>query len=143
MLFRSSLQVIMPPGLFLKCKWDPAARGRKASLLHKHLCSKVQAVPVSEQFPSLSSRATLTSGPLCSSQPKGPLTLHCLPCCPVFGPRPPEVLAHESTVWHPILFWESISRLLGATFSTAPITWVLRVIGVEVCPFQAEDLNAC
>ena len=44
---------------------------------------------------------------------------------PLPGGEGPGVLLHELTVQHPVLFWGSVSLLLGTAFPAAPIVWVV------------------
>ena len=43
---------------------------------------------------------------------------------PLPGGEGPGVLLHEPTVQRPVLFWGSVSLLLGTAFPAAPTVWV-------------------
>ena len=59
---------------------------------------------------------------------------------PLPGGEGPGVLLHELTVQHPVLFWGSVSLLLGTAFPAAPIVWVVSADAAVPQPFLVRCL---
>ena len=59
---------------------------------------------------------------------------------PLLGGKGPGVLLHELAVQRPVLFWGSVSLLLGTPFPAAPIVWVVSADAAVPQPFLVRCL---